>query len=74
MAEDKLDRVTRIFRDFFDCPDLVITAETTAHDIEGWDSLTHVDLMMVLEGEFNVRLPTRIIMNSNNVGDLIEHL
>ena len=74
MVENKIDKLNVIFRDFFDRPNLLITPETTADDIEGWDSLTHIDLMMALEEEFGVRLPTKIIMNANNVGELIEYL
>jgi acyl carrier protein len=74
MTQNKLDQIQAVFRDFFNSPSLIITLETTASDIESWDSLSHVDLMMVLEEKFNVRLPTKIIMNANNVGDLIGHL
>ncbi len=74
MTETKLDRITAIFRDFFNLPNIVISTETTADDIDAWDSLTHVELMMALEEEFNVRLPTKVIMNAKNVGDLIEYL
>ena len=74
MTQNKLDQIQAVFRDFFNSPSLIITLETTASDIESWDSLSHVDLMMVLVEKFNVRLPTKIIMNANNVGDLIGHL
>ena len=74
MTQNKLDKIQAVFRDFFNSPSLIITLETTASDIESWDSLSHVDLMMVLEEKFNVRLPTKVIMNANNVGDIIGHL
>ena len=46
------ERVTNVFRDDFDDEELVLSDETTAADIEDWDSLTHITLITAIESEF----------------------
>ncbi len=67
-----LERVQELFREVFDDDDLVITRETTAADVEGWDSLMHVTLLVTLEGEFGIRFKSSEIANLKNVGQLID--
>src|SRR5580692_10400848 len=47
-------KLTSIFRDFFGEPALAISAATTAHDIKGWDSIAHVDLLLAVEQGFGI--------------------
>lgn len=58
---------------FFISPELV-TEKTTASDIDGWDSLSHVTLILEIERRFNIRLPVRRTTEANNVGQLVEVL
>ena len=54
--ESVLERINKIFRTVFDNEKLVVTEETSADDIEGWDSLQHINILAMLEKEFQVEL------------------
>lgn len=69
---DILSRVQEIFRDELELDDLVLTDETTADDVEEWDSLSHVQLVVALEKAFNIKFTSREILSWDNIGDLIE--
>jgi acyl carrier protein len=60
-----------VFRKVFDAPDLVITASTTADDVDGWDSLSHVNLILSVEQRFHMRFGTKELLAMKNVGDLL---
>ena len=70
--EDILQRVNKIFRDTFDDDSLQITDETSAVDIEDWDSLAHVTLIVDMEKEFGLRLKAAEIGKLSNVGAMID--
>lgn len=65
-------RVQDIFRDELDLDDLELTDETTADDVEEWDSLSHVQLVVALEKAFDVKFTSREILSWDNVGDLVD--
>ncbi len=69
-----LDQVTEVFKDVFDADDLTIERQTTAADIEGWDSLMHVRLMIAIEKAFRVRFSSSEVASLHNVGELIDIL
>jgi len=64
-------RVTNTFRNVFGEPDFAIRDDMTAEDVEQWDSLTHINLIVALEREFRVRFTTGEVSKLKNVGDLI---
>ena len=64
-------RITRTFRDVFGDSNLVISDGMTAEDVEQWDSLTHINLIVALEREFRVKFTTGEVSNLKNVGDLV---
>ncbi|NBH83205.1 acyl carrier protein [bacterium C-53] len=66
------ERLQEVFRDVFDDDAIVISDETTAEDIESWDSLTHVQLIVAVEKEFSVKFSTVEVMKLKNVGEFIE--
>lgn len=66
------ERLQEVFRDVFDDDEIVIANDTTADDIEGWDSLTHVQLIVAVEKEFSIKFSTVEVMKLKNVGEFIE--
>ena len=68
---DTLSTLQEIFRDVFEDDEVVITPETSAADIDEWDSLMHVTLIVTVEKEFNVRFTSSQISRLENVGDLV---
>lgn len=74
MAEVR-ERVQDVFRDVFGDDELVLRDEMTADDIDGWDSLMHINLVIALERHFGVKLATaeisRLKAEGQNVGTLI---
>jgi acyl carrier protein len=66
-----LQRLTAVFRDVLDLDGLELKLTTTANDVEGWDSLAHVRLMVATEQEFKVRLTTVEVSSLKNVGELV---
>jgi acyl carrier protein len=65
-------RLENVFRDLFDNPGLTLTRETTAADVEDWDSLNHVNLIVAIEKAFKIRFTTAEVSGLENVGELID--
>jgi len=64
-------RLTRIFRDVFDDDELELRPDMTADDVDGWDSLRHVRLVLTVEKAFGTRFPASEVANLKNVGELV---
>jgi len=64
-------RVEETFRDVFGDSGLVISDGMTAADVEQWDSLTHINLIVALEREFRIKFTTGEVSKLSNVGDLV---
>jgi acyl carrier protein len=69
-----LSQSQAIFRDVLDDPKLVLSDKTTASDVEGWDSLNHVTLVMTIEEHFKVRFVTWEVMGWKTVGEMLDCL
>ncbi len=65
------EKLTGVFRDVFDDPTLTVGETTTASDVDGWDSLAHVSLIVAVEKAFGVRFTTKEVQALANVGDFI---
>lgn len=65
-------RLTNVFRDVFDDDGIQLSRETTAADIEDWDSLEHINLMAAVESEFGIRLSMGEVSTMKNVGELVD--
>ena len=66
------DAVQNIFRDNFDDDSLVLTRETTADDIEDWDSLEQINLLTAIEKKFNIKFKLADVRGLKHVGDLLD--
>ena len=65
-----MERLTDVFRDVFDDEDLELREEMVAADLEEWDSLNHVKLVVAIEQRFRVKFSNREIGSWKNVGDM----
>jgi acyl carrier protein len=69
--EEILERLNAIIRDVLQEDELQLTMTTTARDVDGWDSLTHVRLVLTVEKAFGVKLSAAEIGRLKSVGDLV---
>ncbi len=65
-------KLTEILREIFRQPNLQYDPQLTAADVEEWDSLSHVDLIVAVETEFGIRLKTGEVRGLKNVGDFVK--
>lgn len=70
--EEIKDRVTAVFHDVFDDDTIVLLRGTTAEDIEDWDSLAHISLIVAIEKEFNIKFDLIELKPLENVGELLD--
>jgi acyl carrier protein len=68
------ERLNQIFCEVFEDDDIKIAPDTTADDIDGWDSLSHVNLITAVEAKLNIRFTKKELLKQRNVGDLIEDI
>lgn len=67
-----LEQNTKIFRDVLDNDEIVLEPSTTADDIEEWDSLSHIQLIVAIEKHFKIRFKTSEITSYKNIGEMCE--
>jgi acyl carrier protein len=70
-SDNLLEQLQPIFRDVLDQPELLITEESNGHNVDGWDSLTHINLVSAIEQEFKIRFALGELQDLKNVGDMI---
>ena len=70
--EEVYERLNAVFQDVFDDPDLQVNDETTAADVDGWDSLIHITLIDSVEEEFDVSFDMKTIVKLKNVGEMVD--
>ena len=64
-------RLAEIFHDVLDDDSIVLKPDLTAKEVDGWDSLTHIRLLLTVEKVFKVKFSTAEIGGLKNVGDLV---
>ena len=72
--DDIFTRVQEIVRDALDQPDLVLSPDTVARDVPGWDSIVMVNIILATQQAFGVRFRTTEIDGLQNVGDFVDRI
>lgn len=67
-----IKELTEVFKVVFDDNELIVTETSTANDVEGWDSMTHVLLLSSIEEEFGIEFNQKEVRKFRTVGDLLE--
>lgn len=70
--EEAYKRLTSVFREVFDDESIALNDETTAKDIEAWDSFEHVNLVSAVEDEFSFKIPMGKVITMKNVGEMVD--
>lgn len=70
--EEVFKRLTSVFRDVFDDEEITLNEETTAEDIEDWDSFEHINLVVAVEEEFSFKIPMGKVVTMKNVGEMVD--
>ena len=70
--DDIMSRLTSVFRSVFPNEIVTLSRATTAQDVGGWDSLTHINVIVAVEREFTIRFTTREIAGLGKIGDLMD--
>jgi len=73
-SDEILSRVRQVIAKQFSVAPDTITRDTAAMDVSGWDSVTHVYLLLAIEREFGARIPDDRVFSMDNVGDLVDVL
>ncbi|MDO5571252.1 MAG: acyl carrier protein [Bacteroidales bacterium] len=71
---DILIKLQDIFINILDNEGIELLENTTANDIEEWDSLTHIQLIVEIEKEFFIRFNSKEIRKWNNIGEMIDSI
>lgn len=70
--QEVLEKLDEIFQDEFDDESIHVMDETTANDIEDWDSLAHISLIAAIETEFGMKFTMGEVTGMKNVGEMTE--
>lgn len=69
---DILAQLQPIFQDILDQPELVVTRESSALNVEDWDSLSHINLVTAIERHFKIKFALGELQDLKNVGDMVD--
>ena len=66
------EKLNEVFQDVFDDDSITVNSETTADDIEDWDSLEHINLVSAVEKAFGVKFTMAQVVGMKNVGEMVD--
>ena len=72
--EEIYEKLNEVFQDVFDDESLTVNDETTAADVEGWDSLRHITLLAAIEDEFDIEFSMGQTVSMKNVGEMVDYI
>jgi acyl carrier protein len=67
-----LTELQDVFRDILDDETVNLAEKTTANDVDGWDSLTHIHLVVAIEKNFKIKFTSKEILSWENVGAMMD--
>lgn len=70
--EEVYSKLNEVFREVFDDEEISVNDATTADDIEDWDSLEHINLMVAIEKAFNIKFNMGEVNSFKNVGEMVD--
>src|SRR5581483_7761173 len=70
--ESVIRELDPIFQDILDQPELTLSSESNASNVDGWDSLAHVNLVMAIEQQMRIRFALRELQTLKNVGEMAD--
>jgi acyl carrier protein len=70
--QNLLEELQEIFRDILDQPDLILTRDSNASNVEDWDSLAHINLVTSIEKRYSIKFALGELQDLKNVGDMID--
>lgn len=69
-----LTQLEDLFRNILDTETVNLTDKTTANDVDGWDSLTHIHLVVAIEKNFKIKFSSKEILSWKNVGEMMDSI
>lgn len=72
--DEVLFKVAETIREVLDEEDIEVTYETTANDVDGWDSLTHISIIHEIESVFHIKFSIAEIQGMKNTGELVDSI
>ncbi len=72
--EEIFKKLNEVFCDVFDDPDIRVNDSTTAADIDGWESLTHITLISSIEDAFDISFSMKEVVKMKNVGEMVDRI
>ena len=72
MEQEIYERLNEVFREVFDDDSIRLSRNTTAEDIEDWDSLEHITLIGAVENAFHIRFKMHEVSTMKNVGEMVD--
>ncbi|HJC23119.1 MAG TPA: acyl carrier protein [Candidatus Eisenbergiella merdavium] len=70
--EEVYETLNGVFQDVFDDESIVVNDDTTSEDVDGWDSLEHINLIAAVEQEFGVKFNMGQVVSMKNVGEMVD--
>lgn len=72
--EEIYERLNEVFKDVFGDDTITVNDETTAAEIDGWDSLRHITLLAAIEDEFDIEFSMGQTVKMKNVGEMVDYI
>jgi acyl carrier protein len=67
-----LEELQSIFRDILDQPDLILTRQSNGNNVDGWDSLAHINLITAISMRYKIKFALGELQDLKDVGDMID--